>query len=91
MDSKEGFPEMLKIVCSIMSRPESVAFREPVDWEGLGLFDYLEIVSTPMDLGTIKKKIESVYYNSVEVFRIRAGVLSTITHDIFSLMLKGNC
>jgi hypothetical protein len=29
-------------------------FREPVDWENIGLLDYPEIVKQPMDLGTLK-------------------------------------
>lgn len=65
---KEFFPEMLKIVCSILSRPESQVFREPVDWKGLGLTDYPDIVKNPMDLGTVKKNIEKgEVYDSVEV------------------------
>jgi hypothetical protein len=63
---KENFPEMLKILLSIMSRRESFAFREPVDWKGLGLTDYLDIVKKPMDLGTIKNKIETNEYESAE-------------------------
>eukprot|EP00428_Durinskia_dybowskii_P067552 CAMPEP_0170373102 /NCGR_PEP_ID=MMETSP0117_2-20130122/9898_1 /TAXON_ID=400756 /ORGANISM="Durinskia baltica, Strain CSIRO CS-38" /LENGTH=241 /DNA_ID=CAMNT_0010627987 /DNA_START=27 /DNA_END=749 /DNA_ORIENTATION=- len=66
MFEKEGFNEMYKIVCSMMSRPESLAFREPVDWKGLGLVDYLSIVKQPMDLGTVKSKIEAEKYNSIE-------------------------
>jgi hypothetical protein len=67
MASKEaGYPEMLKILASIMSRPESVVFHEPVDWEGLGLVDYPDIVKNPMDLGTVKEKVEASGYKSVE-------------------------
>lgn len=57
---------MYKIVCSMMSRPESLAFREPVDWKGLGLLDYLEIVKHPMDLGTVKTRIENAKYDKLE-------------------------
>jgi hypothetical protein len=57
---------MLKIVCSILSRNESLVFREPVDHVGLGLDDYPLIVTKPMDLGTVKKKIENDEYNAVE-------------------------
>lgn len=32
----------------------SAPFKEPVDWQGLGLTDYPIIVQNPMDLGTIK-------------------------------------
>ena len=34
------FLDMYKIVCSLLSRPESLVFREPVDYKGLGLVDY---------------------------------------------------
>jgi hypothetical protein len=66
MFEKEGFNEMYKIVCSMISRPESAAFREPVDWKGYGLLDYLTIVKQPMDLGTVKTKIETEQYATLE-------------------------
>jgi len=53
MFSKEGFEEMYKIVVSFISRPESNAFRDPVDWKHLGLLDYPSIVKHPMDLGVM--------------------------------------
>ena len=34
-------------------------FREPVDWEALGLSDYLTVVATPMDLGTIGARLDA--------------------------------
>ena len=34
-------------------------FREPVDWEALGLSDYLMVVATPMDLGTIGARLDA--------------------------------
>jgi len=40
-------------------------FREPVDWKGLGLYDYPQIVKKPMDLGHIKRKIEKEQYSSL--------------------------
>jgi len=30
-----------------------------VDWKALGLVDYPDIIKRPMDLGTIKKKLEN--------------------------------
>jgi hypothetical protein len=62
----ETFPEMERILLSILSRPESDAFKEPVDHKALGLFDYLNIVKHPMDLGTVKRKFDSGEYESVE-------------------------
>lgn len=44
MGPKEGINDMLKILLAIYSRPESEAFREPVNWKALELFDYPEIV-----------------------------------------------
>lgn len=31
-----------------------VDFYEPVKWEALGLYDYLQVVKKPMDLSTVK-------------------------------------
>lgn len=64
-NSKE-LKDMYKIICGIMSKSESYAFREPVDWKGLGLLDYPQIIKHPMDLGTIKSKLESNQYENVE-------------------------
>ena len=44
----------------------AVPFREAVDWKALQLFDYPQIIKTPMDLGTVKGKIESNSYRSLE-------------------------
>ena len=54
--------DMLKIVCVFISRPESIPFRDPVDFKALGLYDYPKSVKKPMDLGTIKKNIENNEY-----------------------------
>jgi hypothetical protein len=62
----EGMDQMYKIVCSTLARRESLIFREPVDWKGLGLLDYKDIVANPMDLGTIKKNIENNFYKTLE-------------------------
>jgi len=59
--------DMLKIVCVFISRPESAPFRDPVDYKGLGLTDYPKIVKKPMDLNTIKKKIEDGVYNEASI------------------------
>ncbi|KAG7638517.1 Bromodomain-like superfamily [Arabidopsis thaliana x Arabidopsis arenosa] len=40
-------------------------FLEPVDVKGLGLHDYYKVIEKPMDLGTIKKKMESSEYSNV--------------------------
>lgn len=37
-------------------------FQEPVDTRKLNLPDYHKIIKQPMDLGTIKKRLENMYY-----------------------------
>lgn len=39
-------------------------FHQPVDAVKLKLPDYHKIIKQPMDLGTIKKRLENCYYNS---------------------------
>jgi hypothetical protein len=41
-------------------------FLEPVDWESLGLTDYLTVVKKPMDLNTVKNKLADGGYSSKE-------------------------
>ena len=56
---------MLKIVNALNQRPDSVPFREPVDWRGLGLYDYPQVIAKPMDLATVKQGIEKGGYKSL--------------------------
>ncbi|VDO89162.1 unnamed protein product [Heligmosomoides polygyrus] len=43
-------------------------FLVPVDVEGMNLSDYYDIITSPMDLGTIKKKLESKQYANPQEF-----------------------
>lgn len=45
-------------------------FNSPVDPVELGLPDYFEVVKRPMDLGTIKKRLENSCYHSLESFQV---------------------
>lgn len=42
--------------------PESVPFRQPVDATALGIPDYFDIVTKPIDLSTIKMKLDRGQY-----------------------------
>uniref|UniRef100_A0A670Y0H9 histone acetyltransferase n=1 Tax=Pseudonaja textilis TaxID=8673 RepID=A0A670Y0H9_PSETE len=42
--------------------PESLPFRQPVDPQLLGIPDYFDIVRNPMDLSTIKRKLDTGQY-----------------------------
>ena len=42
--------------------PESMPFRDPVDPTKLGIPDYFDIIKKPMDLSTIKRKLDTGQY-----------------------------
>ncbi|CAM9904629.1 unnamed protein product, partial [Hapterophycus canaliculatus] len=55
-----------QLINSLLASADSEAFREPVDWRGLGLHDYPTIIKRPMDLGTVKLRLERGAYPSAE-------------------------
>ena len=65
MGDEEAKRKMSKLINYLMSRQDSAPFREPVDWKNLELFDYPKIVKKPMDLGTVKRKLERNQYENV--------------------------
>ena len=62
----ESTAAMTKIVNTLLRKPYSADFRKPLDFMSLGLDDYPQIIPKPMDLGTVKQKIERQGYMSVE-------------------------
>ena len=63
---KEDHTRLKECLNNIEEEPKSYEFREPVAWKELGLTDYPEIIKKPMDLGTIKKKMETKQYSNIE-------------------------
>lgn len=66
-------PQKLKTTCLdvlkvLQSHQHGWVFNSPVDPVELGLPDYFEVVKKPMDLGTIRKKLENGVYHSLEDF-----------------------
>lgn len=63
----EGWSQdMLAIVNGLMARRDCEPFRKPVPWKELGLVDYLSVVKCPMDLGTIKRRLQRMDYQKRE-------------------------
>ena len=56
------------VLKSLVSRPHSVAFRQPVDPVALNIPTYPLIVQKPMDLGTIREKLRACLYQNVFEF-----------------------
>lgn len=59
---------ILKELCAKRHAGYAWPFYEPVDAVALGLNDYHDIIHQPMDLGTIKKKMESRVYTDALQF-----------------------
>lgn len=75
--------DITKLLLKLSSRKEAEFFREPVDWEGLGLTDYPTIITNPMDLRTAKEKLENGQYEtSLEAAAdIRLIFLNAMTYN----------
>ena len=66
-------PQKLKTKCLevlkvLQAHQHGWVFNSPVDPVELGLPDYFEVIKKPMDLGTIRKKLENGVYHSLEEF-----------------------
>ena len=64
---------LLKALMNV--RGKSEWFDKPVDHVGLNLFDYLDIIKRPMDLGTVRSKLESGKYQVRVCFVYRCQIL----------------
>lgn len=51
---REDLAKAITLLQSIEEDPQSIEFKQPVDYKGLGLADYPAVIRTPMDLSTVK-------------------------------------
>ncbi len=58
----------LDVMKVLQSHQHGWVFNSPVDPVELGLPDYFEVIKRPMDLGTIRKKLENGCYHKLEDF-----------------------
>ena len=74
-DARGGLAQAKRVLSMVMRlKTSKILFNEPVDPVALGLDDYLEKVSTPMDFGTIMGRLQGgekagwkkCYYSSPE-------------------------
>eukprot|EP00825_Cyclidium_porcatum_P047959 TRINITY_DN7905_c0_g1_i2.p1 TRINITY_DN7905_c0_g1~~TRINITY_DN7905_c0_g1_i2.p1 ORF type:complete len:254 (+),score=72.23 TRINITY_DN7905_c0_g1_i2:93-854(+) len=63
---KDDSKKLMQIIQTLIDHQDSLEFRTPVDYQGLGLSDYPQVIQYPMDLGTTKKKLSSNKYNTLE-------------------------
>jgi len=57
-----------KVLTHIWKQKDAWNFHEPVNAEAMHLTDYNEIITHPMDLGTIKQKLATCAYKSCQEF-----------------------
>lgn len=55
---------MRTVLAWLKKQPDVYPFKEPVNWQEMGLFDYPQIIETPMDLGTVEAKLENGEYTT---------------------------
>lgn len=65
----EKFPNQVLKNCGallekLMKHKHGWVFNKPVDAAALGLHDYFEIIKNPMDLGTVKDRLNQNWYKS---------------------------
>lgn len=56
---KEEHKRLNQIVQQLIDSPDSVEFRNPVDYKALNLHDYTDIIKKPIDLGTVSYKLNN--------------------------------
>lgn len=54
------------LIKNLESNPDSYEFLQPVDYIGLGLHDYPSIIKTPMDISSVKAKLQNGQYATTE-------------------------
>eukprot|EP00474_Spongospora_subterranea_P010266 CRZ10724.1 hypothetical protein [Spongospora subterranea] len=58
----------LRAVESLLANTNGDYFSRPVDWNEMQIPEYPKIVKSPMDLGTIKSRLDSAWYSSFAAF-----------------------
>ncbi|XP_055604786.1 homeotic protein female sterile-like [Uranotaenia lowii] len=76
-DALKSCNEILKELFSKKHSGYAWPFYKPVDAELLGLHDYHDIIKKPMDLGTVKRKMDNREYKSANEFAADVRLIFT--------------
>ncbi|WCJ27308.1 Transcription factor GTE12 [Euphorbia peplus] len=60
--------QCFSLIKSLINHPSGWPFKEPVDPVALSIPDYFSVISKPMDLGTIRSKLEKSLYSGTDEF-----------------------
>ncbi|KAL1829608.1 transcription factor GTE10 isoform X1 [Daucus carota subsp. sativus] len=74
MNKRQKMDPSLKQHCgsileALIKHPAALGFSEPVDPIKFNIPDYFSVVSSPMDLGTVRSKLQNDMYFSTEEFK----------------------
>ncbi|KAJ0960258.1 hypothetical protein J5N97_001933 [Dioscorea zingiberensis] len=69
------------ILNTLISHKDSWAFRKPVDPVELQIPDYFDVISSPMDLGTIKSKLDRNLYFGAGEFAADVELAKTVKNS----------
>ncbi|OVA10276.1 Bromodomain [Macleaya cordata] len=88
MDKNYGrvFKSCSELLAKLMKHKHGWVFNTPVDVKGLGLRDYYVIIKNPMDLGTVKARLNKNGYKSPKEF---AEDVKLTFHNAMSYNRKG--
>jgi hypothetical protein len=82
----DGVRKCFQLLTKLKKHNCSGPFLRPVDVDGLGLMDYYDIVTEPMDLSTVETKLQNGEYTSVNQF---AEDIRKIWNNAFRYNAKG--
>ena len=87
--------EVLRELFSKRHSPCAWPFYKPVDAKALGLHDYFDIIKQPMDLGTVKSKMDGRKYSTAAEFASDVRLIfqncfdyNPVTHDVVGMAKK---
>lgn len=89
--------ECFSLLNSLIKHQSGWLFKDPVDPVALNIPDYFSIISNPMDLGTVRSKLEKSLYSGTDEFAAdvrltfsNAMLYNPPTNDVHSIALTLN-
>ncbi|KAL5715949.1 hypothetical protein ACHQM5_017699 [Ranunculus cassubicifolius] len=81
--SSQVFKHCGALLSRLLKHKHGWVFKAPVDVEGLGLHDYYLIIKHPMDLGTVKTRLNANWYKTPREFAedVRLTFYNAMTYN----------
>lgn len=81
--SNKVFKSCSTLLDKLMKHKHGWVFNTPVDPDAFGLHDYFDIIKNPMDLGTVKSRLDKNWYKSPREFAedVRLTFSNALTYN----------